>query len=94
MRATNNNSRLQKAYRLLANNQVARQENGAYVVMSESSPGYYMVSPGQPALCTCPDYEHRSAREHSFRCAHIWAATIAEVVRSTECNLLYSESHV
>jgi predicted nucleic acid-binding Zn finger protein len=94
MKTTSPKNRLQKAYRLLAGNQVARQENGTYVVMSESNEGYYMVNPGQPAMCTCPDFEHRSAHDASFRCSHIWAATIAELVRSSECNLSFSESHL
>lgn len=77
-------NRLQKAYRLLASERVARQENGTYVVLSESSERYYTITPGHPATCTCPDYTHRALKEPGFRCAHIWAARIAELVRLTE----------
>jgi hypothetical protein len=82
--------RLEKARRLLAAGLV-QYDDGCYIVGSESLPGWgHIVTPrngSHPAACTCKDYLHRQAAKGQ-RCAHLWAAYLAEVqLRETRARL-------
>jgi hypothetical protein len=81
-------SRCIKARRLLAAGLVQVEEDGSYLVGSESLPGWWhIVTPRNgthPAACTCRDYLHRQG-PRGGRCAHLWAARFAEVqLRETQ----------
>jgi hypothetical protein len=85
-----NDKRLEKARRLLAAGLV-QHDDGCYIVGSESLPGWgHIVTPrngSHPAACTCRDYLHRQAAKGA-RCAHLWAAYLAEVqIRETRARL-------
>jgi hypothetical protein len=85
-----NSSRLEKARRLLAAGLV-QYDDGCYIVGSESLPGWgHIVTPRNgthPAACTCKDYLHRVG-PRGERCAHLWAAYLAEVqLRETRARL-------
>jgi hypothetical protein len=85
-----NAKRLEKARRLLEAGLV-QYDDGCYIVGSESLPGWgHIVTPRNgthPAACTCRDYLHRQAAKGE-RCAHLWAAYLAEVqLRETRARL-------
>jgi hypothetical protein len=69
-RATAN--RIERGLRLYEANLVRSVGNDSYVVASESSNLYYIVS---PRGCTCPD-----ARERQMLCKHVWACHIGAIL--------------
>ena len=68
-RATAN--RIERGFRLYESNLVRSVGNGTYVVASETSNLYYIVS---PRGCTCPD-----ARERQMICKHVWACHVGAI---------------